>query len=103
MTFGHVKIAQGIPPALGTSGGFGWRVTAHAALNGISVPIYLDVLGFIYGTAEVRLQSTGLVAPFPGSAQEHLYRDAHRAREVAEAVGASPCPMRASPAASASG
>lgn len=75
VTFGRVKIAQGIPPALGTAGGFGWRVTAHAALNGISVPIYLDVLGFIYRTAEVRLQSTGLVAPFPGSAQEHLYRE----------------------------
>ena len=74
VTFKHITIAQGKPPALGTSGGFGWRVTAYAALKGISVPVYLDVLGFIYGTAEVRLLSTGLVSPFPAGAQERLYR-----------------------------
>jgi hypothetical protein len=74
VTFRHVTITQGTPPAPGTSGGFGWRVTAHASLKGISVPVYLDVLGFVYRTAEVRLLSTGLIAPFPSHAQEHLYR-----------------------------
>jgi hypothetical protein len=74
VTFKRVTIARGTPPAPGTSGGFGWRVTAYAALKGISVPVYLDVLGFVYGTAEVRLLSTGLVAPFPAGAQERLYR-----------------------------
>ena len=39
------------------------------------MPVYLDVLGFIYGTAEVRLLSTGLVSPFPAGAQERLYRE----------------------------
>jgi hypothetical protein len=70
----HVSIAQGVPPAPGTSGGFGWRISADVALKGIAVPFYLDVLGFVYGPSEVRLLSSSLVVPFPASAEEHLYR-----------------------------
>jgi hypothetical protein len=69
----RVSLAQGTPPAPGTSGGFAWRITAYANVRGLSVPLYLDILGFVYGPAQVRLISSGVLVPFPASAQEHLY------------------------------
>src|SRR4029077_17561625 len=39
-----VSIASGTPPAPGTTGGFGWRVTATLAIRGIRVSFYLDLL-----------------------------------------------------------
>ena len=68
-----VSIASGTPPAPGTTGGFGWRVTATLAVRGIHVPFYLDILGFVYGPAQVTLSSSGGLRPFPAAAQEHLF------------------------------
>ncbi len=68
-----VSIASGTPPAPGTTGGFGWRVTATLAVHGVHISFYLDVLGFVYGSAQVTLSSSGIVRPFPASAQEQLY------------------------------
>jgi hypothetical protein len=72
-TAGPVKIQAGIPPAPGTSGGFGWRVTAIFTVRGVKLPIYLDFLGFVDGPAEVTLTSSGLLRPFPASVQQHLF------------------------------
>jgi hypothetical protein len=72
-TAGAVTIQSGTPPAPGTSGGFGWRVTARYIVRGVPVPFYLDVLGFIDGPSEVTLTSTGLLRPFPAEAQQHLF------------------------------
>jgi hypothetical protein len=71
---GRIKVQQGVPPAPGTSGGFGWRIAAPLQLRGLSVPFYLDVLGFVYRGAEVRLVSSALIVPFPAKAEETLYR-----------------------------
>jgi len=68
-----VSIASGTPPAPGTTGGFGWRVTATLAVHGLHISFYLDLLGFVYGSAQVTLSSSGTVRPFPASAQEQLY------------------------------
>jgi hypothetical protein len=68
-----VTIASGTPPAPGTTGGFGWRVTATLAIHGLHISFYLDILGFIDGPAQVTLSSSGTVRPFPASAQEQLY------------------------------
>jgi hypothetical protein len=68
-----VSIASGTPPAPGTTGGFGWRVTATLAIRGIHISFYLDILGFIDGPAQVTLTSSGTVRPFPAQAQEQLY------------------------------
>jgi len=68
-----VSIASGIPPAPGTTGGFGWRVTARLAVRGLHVSFYLDILGFVYGPAQVTLSSSGAIRPFPASAQEELF------------------------------
>jgi len=77
-----VSIASGTPPAPGTSGGFGWRVTATLAVRGLHVSFYLDILGFVYGPAQVTLSSSGALRPFPSSAQEQLFsRLLLRARE----------------------
>ena len=70
---GPVTIQSGTPPAPGTSGGFGWRVTATFTVHGIKVPIYLDFLGFVDGPAEVTLLSSGLLRPFPATVQQKLF------------------------------
>ena len=70
---GPVNIQAGTPPAPGMSGSFGWRVTATFIVRGIKVPIYLDFLGFVDGPSQVTLLSSGLLQPFPASAQQHLF------------------------------
>jgi hypothetical protein len=70
---GPVTVQSGTPPAPGTSGGFGLRVTATFIVHGIKVPVYLDFLGFVEGTSEVTLTSSGLLQPFPASIQQHLF------------------------------
>ncbi len=72
-TLGPVSIQSGTPPAPGTSGSFGWRVTATFVLRGASIPIYLDFLGFTVGPSEVTLLSTGLLRPFPAAVQQQLF------------------------------
>lgn len=72
-TAGPVSIQAGIPPAPGTSGGFGWRITASFFVRGIKVPVYLDFLGFVNGPAEVTLLSSGLIRPFPAEVQQRLF------------------------------
>ena len=71
---GHVSVTQGSPPAPGTTGGFGWRITTPIHVRGIEVPFYVDILGFVYGPTEVTLQSSGLLTPFPAAAEEQLFR-----------------------------
>ncbi len=68
-----VTVSQGVPPAPGSSGGFAWRIRADVALKGVLAPFYFDILGFVYRQADVRLESTGLLVPFPAAAQEELF------------------------------
>lgn len=70
---GPVTIQAGVPPAPGTAGGFGWRITASFYVRGIKVPVYLDFLGFVDGPAEVTLLSSGLIRPFPAEVQQQLF------------------------------
>lgn len=72
-TIGPVSIQQGTPPAPGTSGGFGWRIRAVIGARGIALPLYIDILGFLYGPAEVTLVSSGVPEPFPAAAQQRLF------------------------------
>jgi hypothetical protein len=68
-----VSIVSGTPPAPGTSGGFGWRVTVPVELHNIQVPFYLDILGFVDRTARVTLFSSGAIRPFPAAVQQQLF------------------------------
>ena len=70
---GAISVAQGSPPAPGTSGGFGWRMTAIIAVRTVRLPVYLDILGFVYGRAGVRMLSHSLLRPFPAGAEERLF------------------------------
>jgi hypothetical protein len=72
-SIGPVSIQSGTPPAPGTSGSFGWRISATFTVRRIPVPFYFDILSFAYGPAEVTLFSSGLPAPFPAKAQENLF------------------------------
>jgi hypothetical protein len=69
-----LSISYGTPPAAGTTGSFGWRITATVAVHNIKLSFYIDILGFVYGPAEVSLTSSGALRPFPAATQEHLYR-----------------------------
>lgn len=69
----EVTLDSGTPPAPGASGGFGWQVRATLALHGVDLPFYIDILGFVYGPAQVTLTSTGAVRAFPAAAQEELF------------------------------
>ncbi len=70
---GPVSIQSGTPPAPGTTGGFGWRVTATFTLQRVRVHLYLDLLGFVYGPARVTLFSSGALRPFPAAVQQRLF------------------------------
>ena len=70
-------IAAGTPPAPGATGSFGWQIstTISTTVNAhrIAIPIYLDILGFVYGQTQVTLMSSGVVEPFPAATQERLF------------------------------
>lgn len=68
-----LSISHGTPPAPGATGSFGWRITATVAVHDIKLPVYIDILGFVDGPAEVSLSSSGILRPFPAATQEHLY------------------------------
>jgi hypothetical protein len=70
---GRVSIESGTPPAPGTAGGFGWRITARLMVGGIELPLYMDVLGFVDGPARVTLFSSAALRPFPADAQQRLF------------------------------
>jgi hypothetical protein len=71
---GPVSISQGSPPAPGTTGSFGWRITATLTLNGsVGLPVYLDILGFVDGPAQVALVTSGLSEPFPAATEQRLF------------------------------
>ena len=72
-TLGRVSIESGTPPAPGTAGGFGWRVTATLTTHRIRIPFYMDILGFVYGPARVTLFSSGALHPFPAAAEQRLF------------------------------
>ena len=68
-----VSIQAGTPPAPGTTGGFGWRVTANLSLRRVKLSFYMDILGFVYGPARVTLFSSGALVPFPAAVQQRLF------------------------------
>jgi hypothetical protein len=68
-----VSTKYGSPPAPGTTGSFGLRVTAKFNYHSFQIPIYLDYLAFASGSAEVALRSMGTPVPFPASAEEQLF------------------------------
>jgi hypothetical protein len=72
---GKVKLTTATPPAPGTGGSFGWRLSTiiTAKENGAQIPFFLDILGFINGRAAVTLLTSGLPQPFPASGELGLF------------------------------
>jgi hypothetical protein len=70
---GHVSDSSGSPPTPGTTGSFGLRISTPITLHHVSVPFYMDFLGFVYGPAEVTLASFSLPEPFPAATEERLF------------------------------
>jgi hypothetical protein len=73
VTIAPVSVAAGAPPAPGTGGSFGWRFSSGLGIRGVEIPFTLDILGFVYGPAEVTLESFDLPRPLPASTEERLY------------------------------
>jgi hypothetical protein len=72
-TVGPVSTKQGSPPAAGTTGSFGLRFTVSVTIRRIPIPLYIDILGFVTGSAEVSLFATGLPEPVPARIEEKLF------------------------------
>lgn len=70
---GPISIVQGTPPAPGANGSFGWRITATITTRGVKLPFYQDMLGFVYGSAEISLVSSGALRPFPAAVEQQLF------------------------------
>jgi hypothetical protein len=72
---GKVKLTTGTPPAPGTGGSFGWRLSTiiTAKKTGAQIPFSLDILGFINGRAAVTLLTSGLPQPFPATGELELF------------------------------
>lgn len=68
-----ISIASGTPPAAGSTGSFAWRVKVTITAHGLTIPFWIDILGFVYGPAQVSLFSFGVPAPFPAAIQQRLF------------------------------
>jgi hypothetical protein len=68
-----VSTRYGSPPAPGTSGSFGLRVTGKLDFHSVQIPFYLDYLGFVHDSAAVSLRSIGTPVPFPAREEEQLF------------------------------
>jgi hypothetical protein len=72
-TVGPVSARPGSPPALGTAGSFGLRLSAAVSFQRLSIRFYMDILGFVDGSAEVSLFTFGVPRPFPANIEEQLF------------------------------
>jgi hypothetical protein len=72
-TVGPVSIQEGTPPTAGAGAGLGLRISTSITVRSIPIPFYLDILGFVSGSAEVSLMSTGVPVPFPAATQQRLF------------------------------
>jgi hypothetical protein len=70
---GPVRVQEGTPPATGANGSVGMRISTSITVRRIPIPFYMDILGFVYGPAEVSLMSTGVPIPFPAPTQQRLF------------------------------
>jgi hypothetical protein len=68
-----ITIVAGTPPAPGTTGSFGWRIRVAFTVKSTPIPFYFDILGFVYGPAQVVLLSTGFPIPLPAAIQQRLF------------------------------
>ncbi len=72
---GKVKLSTSTPPAPGTQGSFGWRLSATvtAAKSSAHIAFYVDILGFVDGRAAVTLLSSSVPQPLPPDEELKLF------------------------------
>jgi hypothetical protein len=60
--------------APGSNGRIGLRIamTVKIPANEVTLPVYVDVLGFAWGSAEIALTATSLTQPVPASVENQL-------------------------------
>lgn len=72
-TFSPATVIAVAPPAPGTSGSFGWVIAMTITLHRVALPVYLEILGFTNGPAEVTLFTSSLPTPFPAAVEHRLF------------------------------
>jgi hypothetical protein len=72
-TVGPISIQEGTPPAADAGGSVGLRISTSITVRSIPIPFYLDILGFVSGSAQISLMSTGVPVPFPAATQQRLF------------------------------
>lgn len=60
------------PASAGTDGAFGYRMRVVIGTSTLQVPVYLDVVGFAYGAAEVTLTTMSMQRSFDAGAERQL-------------------------------
>jgi hypothetical protein len=75
--YGRATVSRLPNPLPGADGGFGFRIST-AVIRSTSeagqteVPVYVDLLGFISGPAEINLTATGAPQPVPADVEHRL-------------------------------
>jgi hypothetical protein len=72
-TVGPVSVQEGTPPAADAGGSVGLRISTSITVRSIPIPFYVDILGFVSGSAQISLMSTGVPIPFPAATQQRLF------------------------------
>jgi hypothetical protein len=72
---GAVKLSSHVPAAPGTKGSFGWHLSATITVvkTKAQLPFNMDIMGFVYGPAEVTLLTSGVPQPYPASEALRLF------------------------------
>ena len=73
---GRVRLRRLTLAGPGPERSTGIRISAQVSStsSGLSVPIYIDALGFLYGPAEIDLYATSFVQPEPVRTEQELLR-----------------------------
>ncbi len=69
---GELSVSSEAAAAPGTAGGYVLRIDANVTALGRSVPLSLEMFGFVCGQAGISLMATSLPAPFPAAARQAL-------------------------------
>jgi hypothetical protein len=70
---GAPSLSEGEQAAPGANGSFLVHLTIPLTVQGTTVNVYFDFVGFIRGHAEVRVNAYSLGEPFPKATGEHLF------------------------------
>lgn len=70
---GPVSITAGTAPASSLGGSFAWQISVTLTFHQIRLPMYIEIIGFVDGPAEVSLFTSSFPRPFDTAAEARLF------------------------------